>query len=77
MRALAGVMEASPPPSPVTVEQEEAMEDKEHSLPSNLEKEEPETNQEHKLAPEEYQSMVAKTAEPAPETRLEPNQPCN
>ncbi|KAJ1211142.1 hypothetical protein NDU88_006503 [Pleurodeles waltl] len=70
-------MEASPPPSPATVEQEEAsMEDKEHSLPSNLEEKEPKTNQEHKPAPEKHQVTVAKTAEPAPETRQEPNQPC-
>ncbi|KAJ1166939.1 hypothetical protein NDU88_007332 [Pleurodeles waltl] len=46
MRALASVMELSPPPSPATVEKEEAsMEEEDQSLPANLEEEEPETSQ--------------------------------
>ncbi|KAJ1166968.1 hypothetical protein NDU88_007361 [Pleurodeles waltl] len=46
MRVLASVMESSPPPSPATVEKEEAsMEEEDQSLPANLEEEEPETSQ--------------------------------
>ncbi|KAJ1107748.1 hypothetical protein NDU88_005137 [Pleurodeles waltl] len=42
---LASVMEASPPPSPATVEQKKAcMEEEEQSRPANLEEEDPKTS---------------------------------
>ncbi|KAJ1181084.1 hypothetical protein NDU88_006295 [Pleurodeles waltl] len=65
MRALASVMEASPPPSPATAEKEEAsMEEEQQSLPANLEEEEPETSQVGKPASEKHQAMAAKTTAP-------------
>ncbi|KAJ1167553.1 hypothetical protein NDU88_007943 [Pleurodeles waltl] len=66
MRALASVMEASPPPSPAIAEKEEA----------SMEEEEPETSHVGKPASEKHQATVAKTTAPAPETRQEPDQPC-
>ncbi|KAJ1193100.1 hypothetical protein NDU88_002405 [Pleurodeles waltl] len=77
MRALASVMEASPPPSPATAEKEEASkEEEQQSLPANLEEEEPETSQVGKPASEKDQAMVAKTTAPLPETHQEPDQLC-
>ncbi|KAJ1169380.1 hypothetical protein NDU88_001273 [Pleurodeles waltl] len=62
MRALASIMEASPPPSPATAKKEEtSMEEEEQSLPANLEEEEPETSHVGKPASEKHQAMVAKT----------------
>ncbi|KAJ1137804.1 hypothetical protein NDU88_004200 [Pleurodeles waltl] len=73
MRALASVMEASPPSSPAIVKKEEAsIEEEEQSRPANLEEEEPETSQKCKPASEKHR---AKTTVPTPETRQEPNQP--
>ncbi|KAJ1124244.1 hypothetical protein NDU88_002705 [Pleurodeles waltl] len=70
-------MEASPPPSPATVEQEEAsMGEEEQNRPTNLEEGEPETSQKCKPASEKQQTIVAKTTVPTPEIRQEPNQPC-
>ncbi|KAJ1177440.1 hypothetical protein NDU88_002695 [Pleurodeles waltl] len=43
MRALASVMELSPPPSPAPVDA--SMEEEEQNRPANLEEEEPETSQ--------------------------------
>ncbi|KAJ1093340.1 hypothetical protein NDU88_006444, partial [Pleurodeles waltl] len=75
MRALASVMEASPPPSPATAEKEEtSMEEQEQSLPANLEEEEPETSHVGKPASGKHQATVAKTTAPAPENRQEPDQ---
>ncbi|KAJ1166926.1 hypothetical protein NDU88_007320 [Pleurodeles waltl] len=55
-------MEASPPPSPATVEKEEtSMEEEEQSLPANLEEEEPGTSHVGKPASEKHQATVAKT----------------
>ncbi|KAJ1190970.1 hypothetical protein NDU88_000287 [Pleurodeles waltl] len=77
MRALASVMEASPPPLPASVEMEEAsMEEEEQYRPANLEDEDPVTSQVGKPASEKHQATVAKTTVPAPETRQEPNQRC-
>ncbi|KAJ1200422.1 hypothetical protein NDU88_004246, partial [Pleurodeles waltl] len=68
-------MEASPPPSPATANQDEAsIEGREQGLSANLEDGEPETSQEHKPALEKHQATVAKTEVPAPETHQEPNQ---
>ncbi|KAJ1097232.1 hypothetical protein NDU88_002357 [Pleurodeles waltl] len=76
MRALASIMEASPPPLPATAEKEEtSMEEEEQCLPANLEEEEPETSHVGKPASEKHQATVAKTTAHAPETRQEPGQP--
>ncbi|KAJ1160993.1 hypothetical protein NDU88_001482 [Pleurodeles waltl] len=77
MRVLASVMEAPPPPSPASFEQEEAsMEEEKQNRPANLEEEEPETSQVGKPASEKHQATAAKTTVPTVETRQEPNQPC-
>ncbi|KAJ1083772.1 hypothetical protein NDU88_003927 [Pleurodeles waltl] len=76
MRVLASVMEESLPPSPATVEQEQAsMEDREQRLPSNLEDREPGTIQECKPASDKHQATVVKTDVPASETHQEPTSP--
>ncbi|KAJ1166981.1 hypothetical protein NDU88_007374 [Pleurodeles waltl] len=76
MRAVASVMEASPPPSPATAEKEEtSMEEEQQSLPANLEEEEPETSHVGMPASGKQQATVAKTTAPAPETRQEHDQP--